>query len=163
MVETTGGFSSLGLERESAALELTSLAVTEALQIGTIALDLAMERSLPIAIEVHLGNWVVFHASLPGSTPDKDEWLARKARVVLATGNSTMLERVWAQEAELDWYEFKGLPESTHAIHGGGVPLNVKGLGHVGTLVISGLPQVEDHLLCVEVISEFLARQGELQ
>lgn len=163
MVETTGGFSSLGLERESEALQLNSLSAHEALEIGAIALDVGIERALPIAVEVHLGSWVVFHASLPGSTPDKDTWLARKARVVLATGNSTMLERVWAEEAELDWYEFKGLPEATHAIHGGGVPLNVKGLGHVGTLVVSGLPQVEDHLLCVEVISEFLARQGELQ
>lgn len=163
MAETTGGFSSLGLERESAALELNSLSAHEALEIGEIALKWGLERSLPIAVEVHLGNWVVFHASLPGSTPDKDTWLARKARVVLATGNSTMLERVWAEEAELDWYEFKGLPEATHAIHGGGVPLNVKGLGHVGTLVISGLPQVEDHLLCVEVVTEFLARQGELR
>lgn len=91
-----------------------------------------------------------------------DSWIARKARVVLATGNSTMFERVWAEEAELDWYEFKGLPEDSYAIHGGGVPLNVKGLGHVGTLLISGLPQVDDHLLCIEVISEFLARKGEL-
>ena len=163
MVETTGGFSSLGLERESAALELLSLSIAEALDIGGIALVLGTERSLPISIEVHVGTWVVFHASLPGAKPEHDSWLARKARVVLATGNSTMLERVWAQEAEVDWYEFKGLPEATHAIHGGGVPLNVKGLGHVGTLLISGLPQVEDHLLAIEVISEFLARKGELQ
>ncbi len=163
MAETTGGFSSLGLEKESQALELDSLSPHEALEIGEIALELGLERSLPIAVEVHLGSWVIFHASLPGSTPDKDTWLARKARVVLATGNSTMLERVWAEEAEVDWYEFKSLPESTHAIHGGGVPLNVKGLGHVGTLVVSGLPQVEDHLLCIEVVTEFLARQGELR
>jgi uncharacterized protein (UPF0303 family) len=27
--------------------------------------------------------------------------------------------------------------------------------------LISGLPQVEDHLLGVEVITEYLARQGE--
>ena len=34
--------------------------------------------------------------------------------------------------------------------------------GFVGVLLISGLPQVEDHLLGVEVITEFLARKGEL-
>jgi len=162
MAETTGGFSSLGLERESAALELSSLSMNESLEIGGIALGIGIQRGLPIAIEVHLGSWVVFHASLPGSMAKNDSWIARKARVVLATGNSTMFERVWAEEAELDWYEFKGLPEDSYAIHGGGVPLNVKGLGHVGTLLISGLPQVDDHLLCIEVISEFLARKGEL-
>jgi uncharacterized protein (UPF0303 family) len=50
-----------------------------------------------------------------------------------------------------------------HAVHGGGIPLNVTGVGMAGILLISGLPQVEDHLLGVEVIAEYLARKGELQ
>jgi uncharacterized protein (UPF0303 family) len=33
--------------------------------------------------------------------------------------------------------------------------------GFQGILIISGLPQVEDHLLAVEVLAEFLARKGE--
>lgn len=55
-----------------------------------------------------------------------------------------------------------GVAEELYAIHGGAIPLNVKGLGLAGILLISGLPQVEDHLLGVEVIAEFLARKGEL-
>jgi len=35
------------------------------------------------------------------------------------------------------------------------------GRGLSGILLISGLPQVEDHLLGVEVLTEFLARKGE--
>jgi uncharacterized protein (UPF0303 family) len=80
----------------------------------------------------------------------------------MATGNSTMFERVLAEEQGIDWYEVKGLPEDTHAIHGGSLPLNVTGMGLVGILLISGLPQVQDHLLGVEIIAEFLARKGEL-
>ena len=34
-------------------------------------------------------------------------------------------------------------------------------VGMAGILLISGLPQVEDHLLGVEVIAEYLARKGE--
>ena len=49
-----------------------------------------------------------------------------------------------------------------HAIHGGALALNVSGLGCLVMLIISGLPQVEDHLLAVEVVTEFLARKGEL-
>ncbi|MCX6439968.1 MAG: heme-binding protein, partial [Actinobacteria bacterium] len=52
--------------------------------------------------------------------------------------------------------------EETHAVHGGGLALNVSGVGLVGILLISGLPQVHDHLLGVEIITEFLARKGEL-
>ncbi|NCZ58003.1 MAG: hypothetical protein EBY75_06800, partial [Actinobacteria bacterium] len=107
--------------------------------------------------------WIVFHVSLPGSTSENDWWIARKARVVLAKGNSTMFERVAAEESGVNWYEHNHLSEELHAVHGGGLPLNVTGVGMAGILLISGLPQVEDHLLGVEVIAEYLARKGELQ
>jgi uncharacterized protein (UPF0303 family) len=80
----------------------------------------------------------------------------------MATGHSTMYERVLAEEQGINWYEEKGLSEDLHAIHGGALALNVTGVGFVGILLISGLPQVQDHLLGVEVIAEFLARKGEL-
>ena len=160
---TTGGFTSEGLALEARALQLSSLTQAEALEIGAIAQSIGLDRKLPIAIEVRMKEWVVFHASLPGSTPDNDSWIVRKARVVNATGNSTMYERVLSEEQGIDWYEVKGLPEETHAIHGGGLALNVVGLGLTGILIVSGLPQVEDHLLGVEIITEYLARKGEQQ
>jgi len=163
MRETTGGFTSVDLAIETATLILPSLSQGEALEIGEIAASIGRDRNLPIAIEVRLKNWVVYHASLPGSSEENDRWIARKARVVLATEHSTMFERVLAEEQGVDWYAVKGLPEENHAIHGGGLALNVKGVGFVGILLISGLPQVEDHLLGVEVIAEYLARKGELQ
>ena len=163
MVATTGGFTSEGLALEARALQLSSLSQAEALEIGAIAQSIGLNRKLPIAIEVRMKEWVVFHASLPGSTPDNDSWIVRKARVVNATGNSTMYERVLSEEQGIDWYEVKGLPEETHAIHGGGLALNVVGLGLTGILIVSGLPQVEDHLLGVEIITEYLARKGEQQ
>ena len=162
VVETTGGFTSEGLALEARTLILPSLTQAEAIEIGEIAKSIGLTRSLPIAVEVRLKEWVVFHASLPGSTPANDAWIARKARVVMATGHSTMYERVLAQEQGINWYEVNGMPEETHAIHGGAFALNVKGLGFTGILLISGLPQVQDHLLGVEIIAEFLARKGEL-
>ena len=161
MHETTGGFTSAELGREAATLILPSLTQNQALEIGEIAVSIGRDRALPIAVEVRLKDWIVFHASLPGSTPANDSWIARKARVVLATEHSTIFERVLAEEQGLDWYSTMGLSEETHAVHGGGLALNVKGLGFVGILLISGLPQVEDHLLGVEVIAEYLARRGE--
>ena len=90
MATTTGGFSSEGLALEARTLELESLSQKEAIEIGEIAMDLGFQRGLGIAVEVRLKEWVVFHASLPGSNTENDSWIARKARVVLATGNSTM-------------------------------------------------------------------------
>ncbi|MBC7463398.1 MAG: heme-binding protein [Actinobacteria bacterium] len=163
MGETTGGFSSVELSREEEALLLPSLSQAEALEIGEIAVQFARERSLAITVEVRLKDWTVFHASLPGTSAVNDRWIARKARVVMATGKSTLYERVLAEEQGINWYEAKVRPEETHAIHGGAIPLNVKGAGLLGILIISGLPQVEDHLFGVEIVAEFLARKGELR
>jgi uncharacterized protein (UPF0303 family) len=54
MRETTGGFSSAELARESATLILSSLTQSEALEIGEIAAMVGRDRSLPIAEEDHL-------------------------------------------------------------------------------------------------------------
>ena len=100
---------------------------------------------------------------MPAAEESQTSWITRKARVVLATGHSTIFERVQAEEQGRDWYADHNTTEEIFAIHGGGVPLNVSGIGLKGILLISGLPQVEDHLLCVRIITEFLARVGENQ
>lgn len=158
---TTGGFTSEQLELEEQILVLPHLDLQDAVAIGEIAVELARRESLAVSIEVRLGDWTVFHTALPGAKPEQPSWIARKARVVLATGHSTMLERVKAEETGIDWYATYALPEETHAIHGGGLPLNVNGEGLQGILLISGLPEVEDHLFGIRVITEFLARAGE--
>ena len=161
-MEITGGFTSSQLLVEEQILTLPSLSAAEALEVGEIAKSLGALRNLPIAIEVRLGDWIVYHVSLPGSTPENDWWISRKAKTVILKQHSTMYERVSAEERGVDWYKENNLLDETHAIHGGGLPLITKNEGFVGVLLISGLPQVEDHLLGVEVLTEFLARKGEL-
>ena len=161
-VKTTGGFNSSQLLVEERILTLPFLGITQALEIGEIAKSLGVARNLPIAIEVRLGDWIIYHISLPGSKPENDWWISRKARVVKLKQHSTMYERVNAEERGVDWHKENHLLDETHAIHGGGLPLITKNEGFVGMLLISGLPQVEDHLLGVEVLTEFLARKGEL-
>ncbi|MDA3030021.1 MAG: heme-binding protein [Actinomycetota bacterium] len=161
-METTSGFTPTQLLEEEQILTLPSLEISDALEIGEIAKLLSVKRNLPVAIEVRLDNWIVYHASLPGSKPENDWWIARKARVVMLKHHSTLYERVSAVERGVDWHKENNLSDETHAINGGGLPLIIRDKGFVGVLLISGLPQVEDHLLGVEVLTEFLARKGEL-
>jgi len=161
-MSTTGGFTSSGLLQEELLLTLPALDVADAVEIGEIAKSFGVMRDLPIAVEVRLGDWIIYHASLPGSTAENQWWIDRKARVVLLKHHSTIYERVSAEERGVDWHKENNLLDETHAIHGGGLPLITKSEGFVGVLLISGLPQVEDHLLGVEVLTEFLARKGEL-
>ena len=159
---TTGGFTSSQLINEEQILTLPSLDLAGALEIGEIAKSIAVLRKLPLAIQVRLGDWIIYHASLPGSTSENHWWIDRKARVVLLKHHSTLFERVSAEERGADWHKENNLLDETHAIHGGGLPLITKDEGFKGVLLISGLPQIEDHLLGVEVLTEFLARKGEL-
>ena len=157
---TTGDFTSENLLREEKVLSLSSLTNNDAIEIGEIATTLGKQRKLPIAIEVRIGDWIVFHASLQGSKPENDWWINRKVAVVKLRQHSTMYERVSAEERGVDWHKENNLQDETHAIHGGALPL-ITDEGFKGILIISGLPQVEDHLFAVEVLTEFLARKGE--
>ena len=159
--QTTGGFTSKQLLQEEQVLILPSLTNTDAIEIGQIATGLGTDRNLPIAVEVRIGDWIVYHASLTGSTPENDWWIGRKARVVNLKKHSSIYERVLAEENGIDWHKENNLMDETHAIHGGGLPLITKDGGYQGVLIVSGLPQVDDHLLGVEVLTEFLARKGE--
>ena len=161
-MSTTGGFTSSGLLQEELLLTLPTLDVADAMEIGEIAKSFGTQRGLPIAVEVRIGDWIIYHASLPGSKSENQWWIDRKARVVLLKHHSTIYERVSAEERGIDWHKENNLLDETHAIHGGGLPLITKNEGFVGVLLISGLPQVDDHLLGVEVLTEFLARKGEL-
>jgi uncharacterized protein (UPF0303 family) len=161
-VSLTGGFTSTQLLNEEQTLILPSLEISDALEIGEIAKSISVERNLPVAIEVRLGDWIIYHASLPGSTSENQWWIGRKARVVMLKRHSTIYEQVSAEERGVDWHKENNLLDATHAIHGGGLPLITKEKGFVGVLLISGLPQLEDHLLGVEVLTEFLARKGKI-
>jgi uncharacterized protein (UPF0303 family) len=158
---TTGGFNSKQLLNEEQILKLPSLTNSDAIELGQIAVTLGSQRKLPIAVEVRIGEWIVFHASIEGSKPENDWWINRKVVVVMVNQHSTMFERVSAEERGVDWHTENGVTDETHAVHGGALPL-ITGEGFKGILIISGLPQVEDHLLAVEVLTEFLARKGEL-
>jgi uncharacterized protein (UPF0303 family) len=157
---TTGGFTSKQLLEEEQLLKLPFLTNSDAIEIGEIATTLGKQKKVPITVQVRIGDWIVYHASLERSKPENDWWINRKVAVVLLKQHSTMYERVSAEERGVDWHKENNLQDETHAIHGGAIPL-ITNEGFRGILIISGLPQVEDHLFAVEVLTEFLARKGE--
>ena len=159
--QSTDDFTAAALLAEQQLLSIATLSNMEAIEIGQIATAIGIEERLPIAIQVRLDDWIIYHTSLPGSSTENDWWLARKARVVKLKQHSTLFEQVSAKERGVDWHEENNILDETHAIHGGGLPLISKDKGFVGCLLISGLPQIEDHLLGVRVLTEFLARKGE--
>lgn len=153
-METTGGFTSVQLLEHEAAAALEKIDIEIAREIGKRAFELATERNHPITISVELDGEEVFRQNVAGDAEEHSGWIARKSNVVNLTHHSTMYERVKSEEAETDWHVDHGVVDETHAIHGGGFPLITTDGSFRGVLLISGLPQVDDHLFAVEVLQQ---------
>jgi uncharacterized protein (UPF0303 family) len=125
-------------------------------EIGSWLVGHARRAQLPVTIDITRAGHQLFHAALPGTAVDNDEWIKRKVRLVSRVGHSSfyvgrMLAALGAriEEALL-------LPESEYAAHGGCFPVRVRGTGLVGTIAVSGLPQEQDHALVVLAIRAHL-------
>ena len=95
---------------------------------------------------------------LPGSSADNDGWLARKSAVVDRYGRSSL--RV-GEQFRVDGGSFdedSRLDPSDCSPHTGARSRSsCAGTGCIGTVAVSGLPQLEDHRLVVETLEAFLA------
>ncbi|MFE1285452.1 heme-degrading domain-containing protein [Streptomyces sp. NPDC058751] len=145
------------LEEQERRLTLQRFTHDDAWALGTLLVDLAREREAPVAIDIRRGGQQLFHAALPGSTPDNDAWIDRKRRVVERYGCSSLLVGSRFRAKGTTFEESSRLDPDAYAAHGGAFPIAVTGAGVVGTVVVSGLPQVEDHKMVVEALEKFLS------
>ena len=125
--------------------------------LGVALRDAALSAGLPIAISIRRNGQRLFHAALPGASADNDGWLARKCAVVDRYGRSSL--RV-GEQFRVDGGSFDDdsrLDLSSFAAHGGAFPILVRGTGCIGTVAVSGLPELEDHRLVVETLEVFLS------
>jgi len=138
-------------------LTLPSLDEDDAVAIGAMILETAIERDLAITIEVRRLGRVVFRAGRTGTNAHNDMYVAGKARVVERFGHSSLHERLRHETAGTTFAEATSLGFPEYAPHGGGVPLIVAGTGPIGVAIVSGLPQLDDHALVVECLTAYLA------
>ena len=116
----------------------------------------AAERALPIVIQIRSGGRLAFVAALPGSTASNDDWAACKARIAQRFEHSSLLVRLLHERDGVDVNAIHGLPWERYRSHGGAVPLRAAGVGMIGSVVVSGLPQLADHAFVVEQLEAFL-------
>ncbi|MGW3912355.1 heme-degrading domain-containing protein [Streptomyces sp. NPDC005070] len=144
------------LEEQERRLTLQRFTHDDAWALGTLLVELAREREAPVAIDIRRGGQQLFHAALPGSTPDNDAWIDRKRRVVERYGCSSLLVGSRFRAKGTTFEDSSRLDPDTYAAHGGAFPIAVTGAGVIGTVVVSGLPQIEDHKMVVEALEKFL-------
>jgi uncharacterized protein (UPF0303 family) len=147
------------LAAEEDQLQLARFTNDDAWALGTALVTRARQERLPVAVDVSRNSHQLFHAALTGATPDNDSWIQRKARVVHRFGHSSLYVGQRSREAGTTFEEQFGLDPQLFAAHGGGFPLIVRNVGPVGVVVVSGLPQVEDHRMVVAALRELVTQQ----
>lgn len=101
----------------------------------------------------------MFVAALPGSTASNNEWATRKARVAQHFEQSSLLVRLLHERDGNDVNTRHALSPELFQAYGGAFPLRVHGVGVIGSVVVSGLPQVDDHAFVVEQLKAHLASE----
>lgn len=129
----------------------------DAWALGSMLVEMAYLRQAPIAIDIRRGAQQLFHCALPGSSADNDAWIDRKRRVVERYGESSYLVGARHRAKGTTFEDSSRLDPNLYAAHGGSFPLSVVGVGVVGTVTVSGLPQAEDHAMVVEALERFIA------
>lgn len=127
-----------------------------AFDFGSVIYGIARAKRAPVVVNIRTSDRALFHAAMPGATPDNDEWVRRKSNVVLRYHQSSLLfgdtlalkDRVINPDMGIDMFDY--------ASHGGAFPIRVKKAGVVGVVTVSGLPQLDDHRMIVEALDQFL-------
>ncbi|MET9914338.1 heme-degrading domain-containing protein [Streptomyces sp. NPDC006476] len=123
---------------------------------GSLLVEMARERQAPVVIDIHRAGQQLFHAALPGSTPGNDAWITRKRRVVERYGSASYLVGARFRAKGTTFEESSRLDPDEYAAHGGSFPITVENVGVIGSVTVSGLPQLQDHRFVVEALENFL-------
>ena len=156
MADSFPSLAELAAEEEE--LRFDGFTNDDAWDLGSALVAVARRDGAPVAVDVSRHGHQLFHAALPGTSPDNDSWIERKTRVVHRFGHSSLFVRQASIERGTTFEEQFGLDPQLYAAHGGAFPVVVRSVGPVGAVVVSGLPQLEDHRMVVAAIRAHLGR-----
>ena len=126
----------------------------DAWELGADLRRRALERDVAVTIEVRLAGSTVFLHAMPGTAPANADWARRKRNVVELLHRPSYAIGLEAKRDGRSELDQMGLADSEVASHGGAFPIVVDGVGCIGVVTVSGLPQRDDHELVVEALAE---------
>ena len=145
------------LAAQEAELQVDGFDEDQAWALGVALVEEARRRDAGVVVDIERAGRQLFHAALPGTAPDNDEWIRRKGNVVRRFGRSSLHVGQLCRDQGTTIEDKYVVSSADYAAHGGAFPLLVRGVGPVGVVAVSGLPQLEDHDLVVSVLRGHLA------
>ena len=146
---------SLILEQER-VLQFDRFDLGSAWELGSRLRTMAVSAGHPVAIDIQMNGMPAFYAALPGSVPDNAQWIRRKRNVAMRFGHPSYAIGLGLSLENRTLSDKYGVDSADYAAHGGSFPIVVRGVGAIGTVTVSGLPQREDHKMVVEAIADML-------
>ena len=116
----------------------------------------AETRGVAVTIEIRVGKETIFFFAMQGAKPENADWARRKRNVVDLLWRSSYAVGLSLQEEQSSLEAKMGLPLRDYTAHGGSFPIRVVGVGTIGTVTVSGLPQRDDHAMLVEELAGML-------
>ena len=144
------------LRQQEEEIQFSSFSNDMALAVGMALLEAAKSKGKPVTIDIARNGQQLFHFAMEGTSLDNDVWIQRKNKVVNRFGHSSFFMGISLQSKGQTMEEKYLISSSEYAAHGGAFPLIIQGVGVVGTITVSGLPQQEDHELVVTTLKQFL-------
>lgn len=124
--------------------------------LGSVMRQTAAERQLPLVIEIATSNRLLFATALAGSTADNATWVKRKFNTVMRFEKSTYRIALEHKLKGAAFDQTRGIDPLMHAAAGGGFPIYYANAGLIGAVVVSGIPQRQDHGFVVEMLCHVL-------
>lgn len=141
------------LQAEQLELTLDKFDEDDAWKMGVYMREIAAKNNYAVGMSISLNHKKVFHCTMPGTAPLSDDWLRRKENTVYKFFKSSFEMAYFLEKNEQTAHSRYGLAHEDYAIAGGGLPICVKGVGVVGAVAVTGLPQEKDHGLSAEGIA----------
>ena len=147
------------LLQQEEEIQFNSFDNNMAFAIGLALLEAARSKGKGVTIDIARNGQQLFHFAMPGTSRDNDAWVQRKNNVVNRFGHSSYYMGVSLKSKGQTMEEKYLISSNEYAAHGGAFPLIIRGVGVVGTVTVSGLPQEEDHELVVTTLKKYLAKE----
>lgn len=127
-----------------------------AFEIGAAIRARAVAEKLPIVVDIRLWDRTLFYCALPGTTAGNSEWTRRKINVVRMFHRSSYRMVLSRGREDRTFPVGEALPIEDYVLAGGGFPIRVKGVGVIGAVAVSGLPERQDHEVVVAALCDHL-------
>ncbi|MEY4758215.1 MAG: hypothetical protein RJA34_3113 [Pseudomonadota bacterium] len=144
------------LQQQENELQFTEFTRDMALTLGLGLVQAAKDAGVAVMVDIRLGDLQLFGHAMAGTTGDNADWVRRKNNVVRRYAHSSFFMGTLYRSRGTQFEVHTGLDPREYAAAGGAFPILIKGVGMVGTITVSGLPQEQDHAMVVAQIRQLL-------